>query len=70
MRLELPQEVKLLDLHGRLWPTTVHLAERAGDFGGSPSIHEQSVSVSPRPHQCPVQSNESILPRPKSSISE
>ena len=64
-----PQQLRPMDLRGRLWPTTAHLAKRAGDLRGSHSIHAQSFSGSPRLNQSPAQSNESVLPQPKSSKS-
>ena len=55
------------------WPTEApgfaHLAKWAGDLGGSSSIHGPSSCASPRPNQLPVQSNKSVLPPTKSSIS-
>ena len=64
-----PQQLRPLDLHGRLWPPTAHLAKRAADLGGSHSFHGQSFCASPRPNQRPLRSNENVLRQTKSSIS-
>ena len=66
---ESPRQPRLLDLHGRFWPTIAHLATRAGDLGGLRSIQGQSFCASPRPNQHPLQSNEGVLPRPNLSKS-
>ena len=64
-----PQQLRPPDSRGRSWPTTAHLATWGGDLRDSHSSRGQSFCGSPRLSQSPVQSNESVLLPPKSSMS-